>query len=74
MKKILALVFCSLFPLSSSSMAVEGLDLEKIGIEANLVPKEAEFFVEQHIQNPPKSTSGKIFYVQLKLYLKKTTF
>ena len=33
-------------------MAVEGLDLEKIGIEANLVPKEAEFFVEQHIQNP----------------------
>ena len=26
-------------------MAVEGLGLEKIGIEANLVPKKAEFFV-----------------------------
>ena len=33
------------------SMAVEGLDLEKNGIEANLVPKGTEFFVEQHIQN-----------------------
>ena len=42
-------------------MAVEGLDLEKIGVEANLVPKEAEFFVEQHIQNHPKSTLGKLF-------------
>ena len=48
-------------------MAVEELDLEKIGIEANLVPKEAEFFVEQHIQNPPKSTSGKLLFLQLNL-------
>ena len=47
--------------LSRNSLAVEGLDLEKIGIVANLVSKEAEFFVEQHIQNPPKSTSGKKF-------------
>ena len=35
-------------------MPVEGLDLEKIGIEANLVPKETDFFVEQ--QYYPKST------------------
>ena len=48
-------------------MAVEGLDLEKIGIEANLVPKEAEFFVEQHIQNPPKSTSGKLLFLQFNI-------
>ena len=26
---------------------------EKIGIEVILVSKEADFFVEQHIQNPP---------------------
>ena len=51
-------------PPSSSSMAVEGLDLEKNGIEANLVPKEAEFFVEQHIQSPPKSTSGKLLFLE----------
>ncbi len=50
------------------SPAVEGLDLEKISIEANFVPKEVEFFVEQHIQNPLKSTLGKIFYLQLKFY------
>ena len=48
-------------------MAVEWLDLEKIGIEANLVPKEAEFFVEQHIQNSPKSTSGKLLFLQFNL-------
>ncbi len=48
-----------------NSLAVEGLDLEKINIEANFVPKEVEFFVEQHIQNPLKSTLGKIFYWQL---------
>ena len=47
-------------------MAVEGLDLEKIGIEANLVPKEAEFFVE-HIQNQPKSTLGKLLFLQFNL-------
>ena len=39
-----------------SSLAVEG---EKIGIEIILVPKEAEFFAEQHIQSPPKTASGK---------------
>ena len=48
-------------------MAVEGLDLEKIGIEADLVPKEAEFFLEQHIQNPPKSTSGKLLFLRFNL-------
>ena len=50
-------------------MAVEGLDLEKIGIE---VPKEAEFFVEQHIQNPPKSTSGKLLFLQFNLKTSET--
>ncbi len=47
------------------SPAVEGLDLEKISIEANFVLKEVEFFVEQHIQNQLKSTLGKISYWQL---------
>ena len=32
--------------------------LEEIYVEANLVSKNAEIFVEQHIQNPPKSVSG----------------
>ena len=41
------------------SLAVEGFDPEEIGIEVILVPKEANFFVEQHIQNPPKSALGK---------------
>ncbi len=45
--------------------AVEGLDLEKISIEANFVPKEVEFFVEQHIQMQLKSTLVKISYWQL---------
>ena len=38
------------------SPAFKGLDPEKIGIEEILVSKEAEFFVEEHTQNPPKST------------------
>ena len=44
------------------SPAVKKLDPEIIGIEVKLVSKEVEFFVEQHIQNPPKSISGKLFY------------
>ena len=52
------------------SLAVEGLDLEKIGIEEILVSKEAEFFMEEHIQNPPKSTLGKLFYSKLKFSIK----
>ena len=43
----------------TSSLAVEGFDPEEIGIEMILVSKEADFFVEQHIQNPPKSALGK---------------
>ena len=53
-----------------NSLAVEGLDPEKIGIEEILVSKEAEFFVEEHIQNPPKSTLGKLFYSKLKFAIK----
>ena len=52
------------------SLAVEGLDPEKIGIEEILVSKEVEFFVEEHIQNPPKSTLGKLFYSKLKFAIK----
>ena len=44
----------------ANSLAVEGLDPEKIGIEIILVPKEAEFFVEQHIQSPPKLLGEKL--------------
>ena len=39
--------------------AKRGSNPEKIGIEVILVSKEADFFVEQHIQNPPKSALGK---------------
>ena len=44
---------------TTGSLAVEGFDPEEIGIEVILVSKEADFFVEQHIQNPPKSALGK---------------
>ena len=56
------------FLLYTYSPAVEGLDPEKIGIEVNLVSKEAEIFVEQHIQNPPKTVLGKIVYSRLNIY------
>ena len=36
--------------------------LGKNGIEINLVPLDAEFFAEQHIQNPLKSVVGKNNY------------
>ena len=42
---------------------------EEIRVEANLVSKNAEFFVEQHIQNPPKSVSGKNFNSEIVLNL-----
>ena len=32
----------------------KGSNLEEIGIEAILVSEEAEFFRQQHIQNPPQ--------------------
>jgi len=60
---------CDIHPWADS-LAVKGLDREEIGIGEVLVRKEAEFFVEQHIQNPPKSTSGKIFYSTLKFVIK----
>ena len=49
------------------SPAVKGLDLEIIGIVVNLVSKEAEFFVEQHIQNPPETALGKVCYTRLNI-------
>jgi len=55
------------------SLAVEELDPEKIGIEEILVSKEVEFFIEQHIQNPPKSNSGKLFYCKLQFPIKMYT-
>ena len=64
----MAQVFWREYP--RNSLAVEGLDPEKIGIEEILVSKEAEFFVEEHIQNPPKSTLGKLFYSKLKFAIK----
>ena len=39
--------------------AKKGSNPEEIGIEVILVSKEANFIVEQHIQNPPKSALGK---------------
>ena len=47
------------------SPAVKGLDPEIIGIVVNLVSKEAEFFVEQYIQNPPETALGKVCYTRL---------
>ena len=43
------------------SLAVEQLNPEIIGIEVNLVPNEVVPFLQQHIQNPPKSTLGNFF-------------
>ena len=37
-------------------------DTRKNGIEINLVPLDAEFSAEQHIQNPLKSVVGKNNY------------
>ena len=51
--------------LSQHSVAVEGqkwVNLEKNGIEAILVSKEAKFITQQHIQNPPESALGKKCY------------
>lgn len=49
------------------SLAVEYLGLEIIGIEVNLLLIEAEFFVEQHIKNPLKTTLGNFIYLQLNI-------
>ena len=40
----------------------KGSNLEEIGIEAILVSKEAEFFRQQHIQNPPQWHLGNLIY------------
>ena len=41
--------------------AKKGSNPEIIAIKVILISKEAEFFTERHIQNPPQSTSGKNF-------------
>ena len=54
------------------SPAVEGFDPEKIGIEVNLVSKEAEIFVQQY----PKSTQnclGEFFLFTIQYLIQKTT-
>ena len=43
------------------------MNLEIIGRETILVPKEVEFFNDQHIQNPQKSFSRKLSYICLKI-------
>ena len=43
------------------------LNLEKIGRETLLVSKEAEFFIDQHIQNPLKSFSRNLSYGRLNI-------
>ena len=43
------------------------LNPEIIGRETILVSKEAEFFTDQHIQNPLKSFSGNLSYMYLKI-------
>ena len=48
------------------SQVVEIFSLEKNGIEGSLVSYESSFLVEQHIQNPKKSTLGNLFYLRLK--------
>ena len=44
------------------SMVVETFNPEKNGRKAYFIPLEALFFIEQHIQNPLKSSVGKLFY------------
>ena len=60
--------FCSLssgkYIYSVNSMVVEGkkhLNPEKNGKKLNLVLIDAEFLIDQHIQNPLKSSIGKKF-------------
>ena len=48
--------------LTTYSLAVEGFYAEINGRKQILVSLEAEFFADQHIQNPLKSASGKTFY------------
>ena len=43
------------------------LNPEIIGRETILLPKEAEFFTDQHIQNPLQSFPGNLSYVCLKI-------
>ena len=50
--------------------------LEEIVIEANLVSKMRNFFLEQHIQNPPKSVSviRRIVFSFGSLHISSTNF
>ena len=50
---------------SRTSLAVEGFYAEINGRKQILVSLEAEFFADQHIQNPLKSASGKKIYSQM---------
>ena len=50
------------------SPAVEGFYAEINGRKQILVSLEAEFFADQHIQNPLKSASGKTFYSQMNYF------
>ena len=46
-----ALIWCNM----TYSLVAEGFYTEKNGTKINLVPLDAEFSAEQHIQNPLKS-------------------
>ena len=46
---------------TSHSPAVQGLDLEIISVEVNLVPKEADLFVEEHPNSTQNCFGGKFF-------------
>jgi len=49
--------------LTATSEAVKGLDLEEIGIEEVLVPKEAEFFCRTTYPKSTKIYFGEIFFI-----------
>ena len=63
-------------PQLGNSLVEIGFDPKEIRVEANLISKNMKFCVKQHIQNPPKSVSGKMFYSENCSfpYVSSTTF
>ena len=53
----------------TSSLVAEGFYAEKNGTKINLVPLDAEFSAEQHIQNPLKSPLGNLLNIYFNFLL-----
>ena len=51
------------------SLVAKGFYAEKIGTKINLVPLDAEFSAEQHVQNPLKSPLGNLLNIYFNFLL-----